>query len=201
MDFLSFRFAWLRLLCFLLRPKSLRRLNGQGIRRAVIIGDGARWDTSSRPMACSTPRRRYRLLITGFNVVLTRLSPGCFCANTSARPLAGRGRGYTGLALITSTAGAWFRRASSHWLRPLLCPAHCGLGRWSSSYDTYAHTVLQLATVTVLCFYSGSPQRHHPAADGACGGLSSSPPCGYGTASWCKPGRSHWCRPPAWEWS
>ncbi len=159
MDFLAFRFALATLVMLALRPRCLRRMDGQGFKRAIIIGAALSLGYIFQTYGLLYTSAAVSGFITGLNVVLTPLIAWLLLrhrigkATWMAVALA-----TLGLALIS--LNGWSMGSGE--LLTLACALFfalhiVALGRWSSSYDTYALTVLQLATVTVLCFAAAAP--------------------------------------------
>jgi drug/metabolite transporter (DMT)-like permease len=159
MDFLAFRFALATLAMLLLRPRSLRRLDSRGVRRAIIIGAALSMGYIFQTYGLLYTSAAVSGFITGLNVVLTPVIAWLLLRHHIGKA--------TWLAVALATLGlglislnGWSMGSGE--LLTLACALFFGLhivalGRWSSSYDTYALTVLQLATVTVLCFIAAAP--------------------------------------------
>jgi drug/metabolite transporter (DMT)-like permease len=159
MDFLAVRFTVAVAVMFALRPTCLRGMTPQGLRRGVglgvVLGAGYITQTYGLRFTSATVSG----FITGMFVVLTPVISWLILGKKVNRN--------TILAVVLATVG--LALLSLHgWsvgtgeLLTLACAVFfaihiVGLGEWSSEYDPYGFTLLQIATVAVIALLAASP--------------------------------------------
>lgn len=163
-DFLATRFTIAAIIMVLARPRVLksfdRKMVGHGLILGVLLGTGYITQT----IALQATTAAITGFLTGLYVVLTPLL-AWLLLKQKIRPkvIVGVVLATTGLALI-SINGASFE-IGQVWgvLCALLFAAHIvGLGIWSPGRNTYALTVLQLATVAAVCWIGASFDGYQP---------------------------------------
>ncbi|WP_234336791.1 DMT family transporter [Streptomyces xylophagus] len=153
-DFLMWRFGIAAVLMAVLRPQALRRMDRGVAGRGAAIGLLLGLAYITQTMGLQTTSAAVSGFLTGLFVVFTPLLT-CLLFRTRLRPLVWVAVviAASGLALMTLNGVAFGSGA----LLTLLC-AVCfalhivALGRWSPGRDPYALTVIQMATVSAMCF-------------------------------------------------
>jgi drug/metabolite transporter (DMT)-like permease len=154
MDFLAFRFALATTIMLILRPKCLRGMTLHGLKRAVTLGAVLGLGYIFQTYGLLHTSAAVSGFITGMFVVLTpvlawvllRRRTGIFTWLAVALAVVGLGlislRGWAvgPGELLTLTCALFF---ALHIV---------GLGEWSPRHNSYALTVVQLATVAMICF-------------------------------------------------
>ena len=153
MDFLAWRFGLATLAMALLRPRSMRTLDGAGRRAGVLLGAVLGAGYVLQTLGLRTASAATSGFITGMFVVLTPL--------TSAVVLRRRvpGSAWAAVALATAGLGLLSLRGWSVGTGELLTLGCAlafalqivGLGEWSRHHDAYPLAVVQLAVVAVGC--------------------------------------------------
>jgi drug/metabolite transporter (DMT)-like permease len=159
MDFLAFRFVLASLAMIAFRPRCLAAIPSGMLKRGVILGAALGAGYIFQTYGLLYTSAAVSGFITGMFVVLTpvaawallrqKISPVIWLAVALA---------VAGLALISLRG--WELGAGE--LLTLSCALFfalhiVGLGAWSRLYDIYALTILQLATVAVICFFAALP--------------------------------------------
>lgn len=158
-DFLSFRFIFAVLLLIILRPKVLRQITGEmalkGGAAGLFLGSGYIFQTLG--LSLTTPA--ITGFITGLYVVMTPIFAIFF--------LKVRVNATGWFAVILATAGllilsfngfeiSW--GAISVFMSAILFAAHIiALGAWSSKFDVYAMTTVQLSACALLTTFAAIP--------------------------------------------
>lgn len=153
-DFLATRFAIATLIMVAVRPSVLKAMRGELLTKGVLLGSmlGGGYITQTIALALTTAA--ITGFLTGLYVVLTPILAWVFLRQRlSGRILWGVVLALGGLALISITG--FGIEPGQVWgiVCALLFAVHIiGLGVWSPGKNTYALTVIQLATVAVLCW-------------------------------------------------
>ena len=153
-DFLALRFTIATLLMFLVRPQLVRHLNAGFLLRGGLLGLalGLGYVTQTIGLALSTAA--ITGFFTGLYIILTPIFAWLLLRQVVAKQvLVGVILATVGLATIT-LGGVGFDLGTLSLLAcAVLFALHIvGLGKWSPGRDTYALTVVQLATVAVVCW-------------------------------------------------
>jgi drug/metabolite transporter (DMT)-like permease len=152
MDFLAIRFSIAAALLVVLRPRAIRRINGQQLRHGVVLGLllGSSYIAQTFGLRITSPATAG--FITGMGVVITPVAAWlAFKDRIGLRTWAGVILATIGLALLS--LHGW--RFGAGELLVLLC-ACCvaghiiGLGRWSPLHDTYNLALVQITIVALL---------------------------------------------------
>lgn len=151
-NFLADRFTIAVIVMVLVRPGVLAKINrkllGQGILLGLALGLG--YVTQTIGLHFSTAA--ITGFFTGLYVALTPLLAWLFLKNkVSKKALVGVVLATVGLAILSSGAIEFGWGEIALLICALLFALHIvGLGAWSSNHDTYALTVVQLATCAVV---------------------------------------------------
>lgn len=151
-DFLATRFSIATLIMIAVRPKVLRALNAEMLKKGLVLGLllGGGYITQTIGLEMTTAA--ITGFVTGLYVVLTPLLAWLLLRETVERKvLIGVALATLGLGLISITG--FSVEVGQLWvvLCALLFAAHIiGLGKWSSGLNTYALTVVQLGVVSLV---------------------------------------------------
>jgi drug/metabolite transporter (DMT)-like permease len=154
MDFLALRFLLAAAVMFLLRPRSLRSLDGQGIRRGVFLGIllGLSYVTQTYGLVYASAT--VVGFVTGMFVVFTPFIAWVWLhQKITGNTWLAVGLAVVGLAFL-SLNGWTIGTGELLTLSCAVCLAlyTVGLGKWSSQHETYSFTFVQLATIAIILF-------------------------------------------------
>jgi drug/metabolite transporter (DMT)-like permease len=153
-DFLATRFTLAALIMFLVRPKLVRSLNPKLLLRGTVLGVALGLGYVTQTIGLELSTAAITGFFTGLYVVLTPILAWLLLRQkVSLKVTLGVGLAAIGLGLIT-LGGLGFDLGTLSLLAcAVLFALHIvGLGRWSPGSDTYALTVVQLATVAAVCW-------------------------------------------------
>jgi drug/metabolite transporter (DMT)-like permease len=153
-DFLALRFTIAAGVMFLIRPQLLRHLNINFINRGMLLGVALGLGYVTQTIGLEQSTAAITGFFTGLYIVLTPLFAWLLLRQRIAnKVLLGVIIATVGLAIIT-VGGMGFDVGTVSLLAcAILFALHIvGLGKWSPGRDTYALTVVQLATVAVICW-------------------------------------------------
>jgi drug/metabolite transporter (DMT)-like permease len=153
-DFLALRFTIAALLMFAARPKLVAHLNRKFVMRGVILGVALGLGYATQTIGLEQSTAAITGFFTGLYVVLTPVLGWLLLRERiGSKVLLGVILATIGLGLITVSGLGFDVGTISLLACALLFALHIvGLGRWSPGADTYALTVVQLATVAVVCW-------------------------------------------------
>ena len=153
-DFLALRFTIAALLMFAARPKLVAHLNRKFVMRGVILGVALGLGYATQTIGLEQSTAAITGFFTGLYVVLTPVLGWLLLRERiGSKVLLGVILATIGLGLITVSGLGFDIGTISLLACALLFALHIvGLGRWSPGADTYALTVVQLATVAVVCW-------------------------------------------------
>lgn len=153
-DFLALRFTIAAGVMFLIRPHLVRQINLNFLNRGVWLGVALGLGYVTQTIGLEQSTAAITGFFTGLYIVLTPLFAWLLLRQKIAsKVLLGVIIATVGLAVIT-LGGLGFDVGTISLLAcAILFALHIvGLGRWSPGRDTYALTVVQLATVAVICW-------------------------------------------------
>lgn len=166
-DFLATRFTLAAVIMVLARPKTLKLMNGNMLWRGGLLGIvlGAAYVFQTIGLELSTAA--VTGFFTGLYVVLTPLLAFILLRQkVSVKVLAGVVLATAGLALITADGLSLSNGIIPLLLCAVLYALHIvGLGAWSKNLDSYALTVVQLATVAVVSWAGALTDGYQPPPD------------------------------------
>ena len=153
-DFLALRFSMAALLMFAARPKLVTHIDRKFLTRGVILGVALGMGYVTQTIGLVQSTAAITGFFTGLYVVLTPvLSWLLLRERIGSKVLLGVILATIGLGLITISGLGFDLGTISLLACALLFALHIvGLGRWSPGANTYALTVVQLATVAVVCW-------------------------------------------------
>lgn len=166
-DFLATRFTIAALIMILARPKTLKLMNGNMLWRGgalgVVLGVAYVFQTIGLELSTAAVTGFF----TGLYVVLTPLLAFLLLrARISLKVLIGVVLATAGLALITADGLSLSNGIIPLLLCALLYALHIvGLGAWSKNLDSYALTVVQLATVALVSWIGALQDGYQPPPD------------------------------------
>jgi drug/metabolite transporter (DMT)-like permease len=153
-DFLALRFTIAAGVMFLIRPQLVRHLSLKFINRGVLLGLALGLGYVTQTIGLEQSTAAITGFFTGLYIVLTPILAWLLLRQKIAsKVLLGVIIATIGLGVIT-LGGLGFDVGTISLLAcAILFALHIvGLGRWSPGRDTYALTVVQLATVAVICW-------------------------------------------------
>ena len=153
-DFLALRFTIAAGVMFLIRPQLVRHINLNFLKRGVLLGVALGLGYVTQTIGLEQSTAAITGFFTGLYIVLTPLFAWLLLRQKIAsKVLLGVIIATIGLGVIT-LGGLGFDVGTISLLAcAILFALHIvGLGRWSPGRDTYALTVVQLATVAVICW-------------------------------------------------
>jgi len=153
-DFLALRFTIAAGVMFLIRPQLVRHINLNFLNRGVLLGVALGLGYVTQTIGLEQSTAAITGFFTGLYIVLTPLFAWLLLRQKIAsKVLLGVIIATIGLGVIT-LGGLGFDIGTISLLAcAILFALHIvGLGRWSPRRDTYALTVVQLATVAVICW-------------------------------------------------
>jgi len=168
-DFLALRFTIAALLMFAVRPKLVAHIDRKFLVRGVILGLALGGGYATQTLGLEMSTAAITGFFTGLYVVLTPILAWVLLRERIAsKVLLGVILATIGLGLITISDLGFDIGTISLLACALLFALHIvGLGRWSPGANTYALTVIQLATVAVVCWVGalGDGYQSPPDAD------------------------------------
>ncbi|MFY7819574.1 MAG: DMT family transporter [Rhodoluna sp.] len=153
-DFLALRFTIAAGVMFLIRPQLVRHINLNFLNRGALLGVALGLGYVTQTIGLEQSTAAITGFFTGLYIVLTPLFAWLLLRQKIAsKVLLGVIIATIGLGVIT-LGGLGFDIGTISLLAcAILFALHIvGLGRWSPGRDTYALTVVQLATVAVICW-------------------------------------------------
>jgi len=153
-DFLALRFTIAAGVMFLIRPQLVRHINLNFLNRGVLLGVALGLGYVTQTIGLEQSTAAITGFFTGLYIVLTPLFAWLLLRQKIAsKVLLGVIIATIGLGVIT-LGGLGFDIGTISLLAcAILFALHIvGLGRWSPGRDTYALTVVHLATVAVICW-------------------------------------------------
>ena len=153
-DFLALRFTIAAGVMFLIRPQLVRHINLNFLNRGALLGLALGLGYVTQTIGLEQSTAAITGFFTGLYIVLTPLFAWLLLRQKIAsKVLLGVIIATIGLGVIT-LGGLGFDIGTISLLAcAILFALHIvGLGRWSPGRDTYALTVIQLATVAVICW-------------------------------------------------
>ncbi len=153
-DFLALRFTIAAGVMFLIRPQLVRHINLNFLNRGVLLGVALGLGYVTQTIGLEQSTAAITGFFTGLYIVLTPVFAWLLLRQKIAsKVLLGVIIATIGLGVIT-LGGLGFDVGTISLLAcAILFALHIvGLGRWSPGRDTYALTVVQLATVAVICW-------------------------------------------------
>ena len=166
-DFLAIRFTIAAALMVVVKPQVLKAFRGKTLIYGIILGVILGFSYVTQTIGLTLSTAAITSFITGLYVILT---PLLIWAIFKKKP-----KSIVALGAILATVGLGFitiKDASFDlgqiWilLGALGFAAHIvGLSRWSPGKDVYALTVIQLATVAVVCWIGALPDGYQAPAD------------------------------------
>lgn len=167
-DFLAIRFTIAAILMIIVKPKVLTAFKGKTLFYGIILGIILGFSYITQTIGLTLSTAAITSFVTGLYVILT---PLLVWAIFKKKP-----RGIVAIGAILATVGLGFitiKEASFDFgqIWTMLCAlgfaAHIvGLGRWSPGKDVYALTVIQLATVALVCWIGAAPDGIQQPVDG-----------------------------------
>ena len=153
-DFLALRFTIAAGVMFLIRPQLLRHLSANFLTRGILLGLALGFGYITQTIGLEQSTAAITGFFTGLYIVLTPLFAWMLLRQKIAsKVLLGVILATIGLAVITLGGIGVDVGTISLLACAILFALHIvGLGRWSPGRDTYALTVVQLATVAVICW-------------------------------------------------
>ena len=167
-DFLATRFTIAALIMFLVRPQLVRSLKPKLLLRGVALGVALGLGYVSQTIGLELSTAAITGFFTGLYVVLTPIFAWLLLKQkVSLKVALSVGLAAIGLGLIT-LGGLGFDLGTLSLLAcAVLFALHIvGLGRWSPGSDTYALTVVQLATVAAVCWVGALRDGYQAPPDG-----------------------------------
>ena len=153
-DFLALRFTIAAGVMFLIRPQLVRHINLNFLNRGVLLGVALGLGYVTQTIGLEQSTAAISGFFTGLYIVLTPVFAWLLLRQKiDSKVLLGVIIATIGLGVIT-LGGLGFDVGTISLLAcAILFALHIvGLGRWSPGRDTYALTVVQLATVAVICW-------------------------------------------------
>jgi drug/metabolite transporter (DMT)-like permease len=153
-DFLAVRFTLASLLMFAARPKLVAHIDRKFLTRGVILGIALGGGYVTQTIGLEQSTAAITGFFTGLYVVLTPVLGWLLLRDRiTSKVWLGVVLATIGLGLITISGLGFDLGTISLLACALLFALHIvGLGRWSPGANTYALTVVQLATVAVVCW-------------------------------------------------
>ncbi len=153
-DFLATRFTLAAIIMFAVRPQLVKSLNPKLLLRGAVLGVALGLGYVTQTIGLELSTAAITGFFTGLYVVLTPILAWLLIKQKASLKVAlGVALAALGLGLITFGGLGFDLGTLSLLACAVLFALHIvGLGRWSPGSDTYALTVVQLATVAVLCW-------------------------------------------------
>jgi drug/metabolite transporter (DMT)-like permease len=153
-SFLGWRFMIAALLLIAMRPKTLKHFNKKFLIKGVVVGSllGSGYIFQTFGLTQTTVAKTG--FITGLYAVFTPLlAAGLFKKQVSRVQWAATALAFAGLAMLSFKGLSLGIGESLVLVSALLFAGHIiALGEWSSGMDTYALTVVQMASVSAISF-------------------------------------------------
>ncbi len=160
MDFLAVRFTLAAIVMFLIKPKCLRGINRLELRRGLVVGILLGASYIFQTFGLKYTSAAVSGFITGMSVVLTPIVAWIFLRHkTNFNTWIAVSLAFVGIALL-SLKGWQFGFGE---LLTLGCAVFVALhiialGEWSSQQNIYPFTLIQIATVSVICLAAAAPE-------------------------------------------
>ncbi len=153
-DFLATRFTLAAVIMFLVRPQLVRSLKPKFLLRGIALGVALGLGYVTQTIGLELSTAAITGFFTGLYIVLTPVFAWLLLKQkVSLKVALSVGLATVGLGLITLDGLGFDLGTLSLLACAVLFALHIvGLGRWSPGSDTYALTVVQLATVAVVCW-------------------------------------------------
>ena len=153
-SFLGWRFMIATLLLIAMRPQTLKHFNKKFLLKGVVVGSllGSGYIFQTFGLTQTTVAKTG--FITGLYAVFTPLlAAGLFKKQVSRVQWAATALAFAGLAMLSFKGLSLGVGESLVLVSALLFAGHIiALGEWSSGMDTYALTVVQMASVSAISF-------------------------------------------------
>jgi len=153
-SFLGWRFVIATLLLIAMRPQTLKHFNKKFLLKGVVVGSllGSGYIFQTFGLTQTTVAKTG--FITGLYAVFTPLlAAGLFKKQVSRVQWAATALAFAGLAMLSFKGFSLGIGESLVFVSALLFAGHIiALGEWSSGMDTYALTVVQMASVSAISF-------------------------------------------------
>jgi drug/metabolite transporter (DMT)-like permease len=153
-SFLGWRFMIATLLLIAMRPQALKHFNKKFLLKGVVVGSllGSGYIFQTFGLTQTTVAKTG--FITGLYAVFTPLlAAGLFKKQVSRVQWAATALAFAGLAMLSFKGLSLGVGESLVLVSALLFAGHIiALGEWSSGMDTYALTVVQMASVSAISF-------------------------------------------------
>jgi drug/metabolite transporter (DMT)-like permease len=153
-SFLGWRFMIATLLLIAMRPQTLKHFNKKFLLKGVVVGSllGSGYIFQTFGLTQTTVAKTG--FITGLYAVFTPLlAAGLFKKQVSRVQWAATALAFAGLAMLSFKGLSLGIGESLVFVSALLFAGHIiALGEWSSGMDTYALTVVQMASVSAISF-------------------------------------------------
>jgi drug/metabolite transporter (DMT)-like permease len=167
LDFLAWRFGLATVAVGMLRPRQIAALSRRGWRDGGLLGLALGSGYLAQTYGLRTTPASVSGFITGMFAVFTPL----VAALALRRQVAAR----SWFAVVLATVGLGLIALHGFTVGPgealtlgcaLAFAVHIvGLGEWSSDYDAFALTFVQMLSVTALCAFTAAPQSLAPPPD------------------------------------
>jgi len=166
-DFLAVRFTIAAALMFAARPKLVTHIDRKFLTRGVILGLALGSGYVSQTIGLEQSTAAITGFFTGLYVVLTPVLGWLLLRDRiTSKVWLGVILATVGLGLITISGLGFDLATISLLVCALLFALHIvGLGRWSPGANTYALTVIQLATVAAVCWIGALGDGFQPPPD------------------------------------
>ncbi len=168
MDFLAIRFTLASLVMIALRPSCLRGITRLELKRALLLGLALGLGYITQTFGLLYASAAVSGFITGMFVVLTPVMAWVLLRHKTglktwlAVALAALGLGLLSLHGWSVGAGEMLTLACA-----IFFAVHIvGLGEWSSHYDPYRFSLLQISVVALISLISAAPDGITPPPDG-----------------------------------
>lgn len=153
-SFLGWRFLIATVVLIALRPKALRHIRGKFLLKGVAVGSllGSGYIFQTFGLTQTTVAKTG--FITGLYAIFTPLiAAGLFKKNVTKIQWAATALAFAGLAMLSFKGLSLGLGESLVLISALLFAGHIiALSEWSSGMDTYALTIIQMATVGAISF-------------------------------------------------
>ena len=159
MDFLAIRFSIAAVTLILLRPQVVSRISQRQLWHGTILGVmlGSAYITQTFGLQITSPATAG--FITGMAVVLTPVM-AWLLVQEKIKPLAWVAVGLATIGLALLSLHGWvFGKGEFLVLICAFCLAGhiTGLGKWSSSYETYGLALVQIIIAAIVCLAAAVP--------------------------------------------
>jgi len=167
-DFLATRFTIAALIMFLVRPQLVRAFSPKFLLKGAALGVALGLGYVTQTVGLELSTAAITGFFTGLYIVLTPVLAWLLLKQkVSLKVALSVGLATVGLGLITLDGLGFDLGTLSLLACAVLFALHIvGLGRWSPGSDTYALTVVQLATVAVVCWIGALRDGYQAPPDG-----------------------------------